>query len=257
MSDLDILADAVRALRESADGTPPDAMQPWARARLLASARRDTRRRGRSVFAVVALAATLIGSTAWGAWTGRLPRWIELVTGRAPPAQPVAASPPSSPETLEGHAQPPPEATPVVPLSPDPATDPPSPDGRAPPAAQPDLASPTLVPHRAAAAHLTPAPAVHDEQELYAAAHRAHFVDRDPAAALQGWDRYLDDYPHGHFAPEAHYNRAISLVRLGRRTEARAALAPFADGTYGGYRQSEARALRDALEPTDAGSPVP
>jgi hypothetical protein len=257
MSDPDILADAARALRETADGTPPDA-QPWTRARLLASARRDTRRRGRSVFAVVALAATLIGSTAWGAWTGRLPRWIELVTGRAPPAQPVVASPRSPPKTLEVHGQPPPEDTPVVPLSPDPATDHSSPDDRVDPAAaQPALASLTVVPHRAAAAPLTPAPAVHDEQALYAAAHRAHFVDRDPAAALQGWNRYLDEYPRGHFAPEAHYNRAISLARLGRRTEARAALAPFADGTYGGYRQSEARALRDALEPTDAGSRAP
>jgi len=45
---------------------------------------------------------------------------------------------------------------------------------------------------------------------------------------------------------EARYNRAICLVRLGRRAGARAALAPFASGAYGGYRQEDARALLDA-----------
>jgi hypothetical protein len=84
---------------------------------------------------------------------------------------------------------------------------------------------------------------------MYAAAHSAHFAVRDPAAALRGWDAYLATYPNGRFAQEARYNRAIALVRLGRATDARTALAPFADGTYGGYRQPEARALLEALPP--------
>ena len=43
-------------------------------------------------------------------------------------------------------------------------------------------------------------------------------------------------------------DRALVLVRLDRRDEARAALAPFAAGTVdGGYRQREAIALRAAL----------
>jgi hypothetical protein len=89
---------------------------------------------------------------------------------------------------------------------------------------------------------------VSEADALYAAAHRAHFVDRDPAAALRAWDTYLAVAPSGPFAPEARYNRALALVRLGRRAEARDALAPFAAGAFGGYRATEARALLGALE---------
>jgi TolA-binding protein len=83
---------------------------------------------------------------------------------------------------------------------------------------------------------------------LYRAAHTAHFVDHDPARALAGWDAYIAAAPNGPFAPEARYNRALSLVRLGRKAEARAALEPFANGTHGGYRQVEAQALMERLE---------
>jgi hypothetical protein len=96
-------------------------------------------------------------------------------------------------------------------------------------------------------APLAPAPPAIDAGVLYAQAHRAHFVDRDPAAALRAWDVYLAAAPDGPLAPEARYNRALALVRLGRRAEAREALAPFAAGAYGGYRAAEARALIDAL----------
>jgi TolA-binding protein len=95
------------------------------------------------------------------------------------------------------------------------------------------------------------------EQSLYAKAHQAHFVDHDPAAALQGWEAYLAAYPDGRFSLEARYNRGICLVRLGRRSEARQALAPFAEGTYAGYRQHEARELLDALVASDGGNPAP
>jgi hypothetical protein len=78
-------------------------------------------------------------------------------------------------------------------------------------------------------------------------AHRAHFIDRDPAVAVRAWDAYLRVAPSGRYAFEARYNRALDLVRLGRRHEAREALQPFADGTMGGYRQREARMLLDAL----------
>ena len=47
----------------------------------------------------------------------------------------------------------------------------------------------------------------------------------------------------GRFAPEARWNRAIALFKLGRRDEAVAALQPFADGAYGGYRRAEATRL--------------
>lgn len=78
-------------------------------------------------------------------------------------------------------------------------------------------------------------------------AHQAHFVDHDFGAALRAWDAYLGAAPAGRFAPEARYNRALCLVRLGRKGEAESALRPFADGAYGGYRRDEAKALIEAL----------
>jgi len=65
--------------------------------------------------------------------------------------------------------------------------------------------------------------------------------------ALTAWDAYLAAAPRGQLAPEARYNRALSLVRLGRIAEARAALAPFANGPAGGYRRAEAAALLERL----------
>ena len=90
-------------------------------------------------------------------------------------------------------------------------------------------------------------PAEPDEQALYAAAHRLHFVEHNPGAALGAWDTYLRAAPRGRLSVEAHYNRALCLVRLGRAAEAEASLQSFARGAYGGYRQAEARALLDAL----------
>ena len=98
-----------------------------------------------------------------------------------------------------------------------------------------------------------PAPESSDAVEdpdlaLYRAAHRAHFVTRDPRAALAAWDRYLAEHPQGTFALEARYNRALCLVRLGRSDAAERALLPFASGSVGGgYRRAEAQQLLDAL----------
>jgi hypothetical protein len=66
------------------------------------------------------------------------------------------------------------------------------------------------------------------------------------ARRLAAWDAYLATYPRGRFALEARHNRALSLFRLGRTVGGRAALAPFADGSLGGYREREARELDDA-----------
>jgi len=89
---------------------------------------------------------------------------------------------------------------------------------------------------------LPPAEAPPSPDALYEEAHFAHFVRKDYAAALRAWDRYLAIGP-ATFTPEARYNRAIALVRLGRRDEAAAALRPFAAGEYGGYRTREATDL--------------
>jgi hypothetical protein len=99
-----------------------------------------------------------------------------------------------------------------------------------------------------------PAPGTADTQaeaRAYGRAHRAHFIDDKPARALAAWNDYLAAYPDGTFAPEARYNRAICLARLGRRADAERALRPFAEGRYdarfGAYRRQEARLLLDWL----------
>jgi hypothetical protein len=79
--------------------------------------------------------------------------------------------------------------------------------------------------------------------QLYRAAHEAHFVRGDFAAALLAWDRYLQFAHKGQFVPEARFNRALALVRLGRKQLAIEALEPFAQGAYGNYRSEEARRL--------------
>ena len=94
-----------------------------------------------------------------------------------------------------------------------------------------------------------------DIDALYRAAHRAQFSDHDPAHALELWDRYLAAAPNGSLSPEARYNRAIDLARLGRKAEAAAALEPFARGDYGAYRQVEAAALVHALRTPTNGEP--
>jgi TolA-binding protein len=83
------------------------------------------------------------------------------------------------------------------------------------------------------------------EAEAYGRAHRAHFVDDAPARALAAWDDYLAAYPTGVFAPEARYNRALCLLRLGRFGAAAHALHPFASDAHDGYRRTEARLLLD------------
>jgi hypothetical protein len=94
-----------------------------------------------------------------------------------------------------------------------------------------------------------PSSAVRSDQEsaAYARAHRAHFVEDAPARALAAWDAYLAAYPGGAFAPEAAYNRALCLARLGKFAEASAALRPFARGRFGAYRREEAGLLLDWL----------
>ena len=92
-----------------------------------------------------------------------------------------------------------------------------------------------------------PGPISGAEARAYARAHQAHFADDAPARALDAWDAYLAAFPHGAFAPEAAYNRAICLVRLERRDAAARALRRIAAAPPGSYRREEALRLLDWL----------
>jgi hypothetical protein len=91
-----------------------------------------------------------------------------------------------------------------------------------------------------------------NERLAYERAHRDHFFRDAPAAALVAWEDYLAAYPRGTFAPEARYNRALCLVRLGRFTAAAEALRPFTTARFGGYRRHESCLLLTWLAEQDA-----
>lgn len=253
MSD-DVLAQASRALCEQANAPAENA---WGtRAHVLARASRG-KRRNRLAVSLVPIAAVLMVSTAWASAHGGLSEIWSQVTGLlrvhvptdrgtgAPrdafvvrPARAVEAVLPEPSASIA--------AAPSIPEVPVEALS---------PAIEEALVAPSSVhkrlddPHDTKRADVRPEDGAEDEQaaRIYAEAHRAYFVDRDPQAALRGWEAYLAAAPNGPLAPEARYNRALTLVRLDRLVEARAAFAPFANGANGGYRAEEARAILDAL----------
>jgi TolA-binding protein len=246
----DALSRATSALREL--GEQPDASQRFTRTRVMASLHKRRRTRQSRLYVLVPLAALLIGSTAAGAVSGRLPKaWSVLSAVVAPANAPAsqATSQAVAPKRALPKARAPAASQAEAPPSEPPPSEP-SPN-EAPPSELSQAEAP-----RAGSA---PPPSekasrvVVDDRghTLYRAAHHAHFVDGDAAQALRAWDAYLSHAPGGRFALEARYNRAICLVRLGRHAEARAALEAFAAGTYGSYRQSEARSLLDVLETRD------
>jgi outer membrane biosynthesis protein TonB len=273
----DLLREAAHALREASDDSP--ARPDETRARILRSLQAQRARRLTAIRFLVPLAAVFIGSVAWASATHRMPdAWYEvaqqlgLAREDAPPAPPAPPLAPAAPRAPEAETPEPPKAeTPAneivapgpqaIAEAPKAAPNPPSPpppadrqEASAPaaatapatkadeaPAAEPAAAEP------AAAQAPAPAPVDPHAHALYQAAHRAHFAERNPSAALTAWDAYLAAAPRGRFAVEAHYNRALCLVRLGRTDEAKRALEPFARGSFGGYRQAEAQKLLDAM----------
>lgn len=232
-----LLDRAFAALRETTEGAPDDGRGTRARVLLAAAAARRTRTRW--TYAAFAMAATFVTMTAWAAATGRLPRVLDALTGGANESAPRPPAPaPVGPRTA-------PTADPAPVAAPTPAA--PEPLRATASAADTAPTMPSAPPPAAPASPKPAASADAQEDALYTAAHRAHFVDRQPARALDAWDAYLAAYPQGRYALESRYNRGLDLVRLGREDEARAALEPFARGDFKGYRRAEARAVLDAL----------
>ncbi|HEY3254559.1 MAG TPA: hypothetical protein VGJ91_11445 [Polyangiaceae bacterium] len=239
--DKDLLAEATRALRESEPVSELEARAT--RARVMTGLHQTrVRRRTRLAF-LLPIAASFVAVSAWGAASGQARRaldTLERLVGVAPnPARTAQVIPrrvaPPGPRLAPSPEQPV--------LAPSPASE----SARATPDATPAASVVRTLPSASAAAGR--AERADPTLALYRVAHTAHFVDRDPARALAAWDAYLGAAPNGEFAPEARYNRALSLVRLGRVQEARAALEPFASGAYGGYRKAEASALLAHIEP--------
>lgn len=221
----DELASWARALRESATGkaSDPDAT----RAAVLRS--RAPKRADRVVWLVAAAAMLTLVSvpTAWAYYTGYFVETAHEPEMPAPAAEALRAPRATLIEAPAMEAQA--IEVPVV--------------------ASPAIEAPIEVeaPLRRPVSRVPIDPA---ERETYEAAHALHFEQHDAEGALTAWDAYLAHYPQGRFAPEAHYNRALTLVRLGRRDEAITALTPFENGAFGGYRQREAIELRAAIGET-------
>jgi len=178
---------------------------------------------------LIPLAAVLVGSTAWGAGTGRIQSVWRALTVRMSHGDPPPIRENVRPAGTRAQA----ERAPVTEPAEVPAASE-MPAAREVPPAPPPLAA-------------KPRATGPDARALYRAAHQAHFADLDPARALTAWDAYLTAFPGGTFALEARYNRALCLIRLDRSAEARLALEPFARGDHGAYRRAEAAALLEAL----------
>lgn len=251
--DRDLLDRAARALRDDAAAEPRAVSASW-RAMdgwrdVSRAVRRMARRRRLGVILALQIAVAVLGVGAWAAVSGRLP---PLFSRAVPAARPAAAAAPAHVRASRGrHDTPPaiaqlpdpPPAAPALPANPAPLA----------------LAAADPLPRAPMPAHLTPrasppvaapeatAPRDTSAEDIYARAHEAQFALHDYAAALALWDAYLAT-TGGSLGLEARWNRAIALVRLGRRQPAIAALKLFAAGESDGYRQEEAQALLRALE---------
>jgi hypothetical protein len=231
----DLLDDAVRALRE--EGESDETSHRFTRARVMASLHQGTVKRRTRIAFLLPIAATFVVTSAWGVSSGRAKGWYEDVkTTFGFSKSEKIVLPPEAKAAPKTRAK-----LPVEPIA-KPAEEPlPAPTPVLEEATKPAPARP------AAPASGAPDAGLDAELELYRTAHRAHFIEHDSRAALAGWDAYLAKSPGGRFALEARYNRALCLVRLDRKAEARTALEPFARGAFGVYRKREATELLEAL----------
>lgn len=83
------------------------------------------------------------------------------------------------------------------------------------------------------------------ELRLYREAREAFMNGGENARVLKLWDRYLAEFPAGTFVPEARFSRAVCLLRLGHKSQAKSELEVFSNGS--GYRKREAQELLSTL----------
>ncbi len=250
----DPLIEATRALRQLS-AVETDA-ERFTRQKILFEVRQRQRKKARRTFIAIPLAALAIGSVAMAATRGHIAepvrKWVAQVTGvetavrkskpvvgrGEPSVLPIPSVQPEPPVTLE----PPQASSAPIALAPEPEPAPAASSGPSRPVASNERAE-----QAAADSQVTEA-----EFQRYRLAHDAHFIKKDPAAALALWNDYLAYAPSGRLAVEARYNQALCLLKLGRTREAKRALAPFVAGAYGAYRKQEAQSLIATLN-ADAG----
>lgn len=275
----DLLAHASRALRERHDGREAPAART--RERILASVRKQDKRRSFWFKASIPGGVLLLGTTAWAQATHQWPAvWRtvgdifslpvssegnseqQLATGRA--TAPSATRSETTSNTLasadgvvdagsatdtdvDSQATDT-EASDVLLDTPTHA-DNPTPRGRR----KKTLAQPALEEEHQLQPALSEPPEPPSEPEIAAfrAANDLDIKQRNLGAALSAYRVYLRDYPAGRFVPEARYNSAIILIKLGKRDEARRELTPFASGKYGAHRQARAAKLLQGLEQSE------
>lgn len=275
----DVLTKLSSALAGEHDGAhpAPDAT----RARIMARLAAEQQKKKRRWILWTPLFALGIGSTALAASGGSLvsalaslPEWFTshapsqessgastTVAPARPRSEPRPDSEPKEPQTLREEI---PKALGAAPAAPAPSDAPRSEPREIPPSRPQPKATAALDrahetrsqnapvlpapqgPQGAGAAE-TPRPAESLGLDVYRKAHDAQFRSRDCRAALEGYAAYLRQYPSGALRLEASYNTALCELELGLVDRARRSLAPFARGTYGSYRQAEARALLEAL----------
>jgi hypothetical protein len=276
MTESDVLARAARALREAHTGEREGS--GFTRARIMNSVHRE--RRGRTLrWAILSpIASVLLVGSAWAQSSGKWPVIWQAVSSVfvAAPAPSSAPRPPSEPPRERAST---PRAEPPAPSpeiiadagddAPPPVLEPSEGDGlglgaapergkrraleprrrgRSSPAPSSAAAEPSVAPEPRATSSKAPAEPERDrELGRFRRAHDLHFKG-SASAAIDAYAEYLREYPEGRFVPEARYAMALDQIELGNDAAAREALAPFAAGRYGGYRQKEARTLLQALD---------
>jgi len=254
----DLLTPLVDAYRSENRGTSLDTVA--LRSRVLASAARRPRSRSRRIAWLVPIAAVFVASASLAAVPAArsevahaLTTLQAFISARMPPpsATPGARRAPNPAPAPRVPALSP---TPDLPEPPPPAPEPEPARALAPLGAPVPEATSLAVRHHAVAASHTGsagAPARNDsplaefptaapaasrrpvpppsadlapDLQAYSVAHDLHFAKADYARAIEAWSSYLARFPSGTFAPEARLNRAVCLARLGRTSEARAAL---------------------------------